>query len=97
MNKNVEIVLSEFNQRDYKKKEKMPKRIEWLNIYSKGFIIESINNNYINKNNTNKKKVKISQNSKSIIPRNLENNTIKSNISTSFFSSKKTYNLDEEE
>lgn len=97
MNKNVGIILSEFSQRDYKKKEKKPKRIEWLNIYSKGFIIESINNNYINKNNTNKKKFKISQNSKSIIPRNLENNTIKSNISTSFFSSKKTYNLDEEE
>lgn len=28
--------------------KKKPKRIEWLNLYSKGFIIESINNNYFN-------------------------------------------------
>ena len=26
------------------------KRIEWLNLFSKGFVVESINNNYKNEN-----------------------------------------------
>ena len=97
MNKNVEIVITESSQKEYQNKEKKPKRIEWLNLYSKGFIIESINNNYINENNNSKKKVKKGQKNKIIFQRNSGSNTIKSNISTSILSSKKTYNLDEED
>ena len=36
------------------------KRIEWLNVFAKGFVVESINNNYKNENITIKKNNKIS-------------------------------------
>ena len=43
------------------------KRIEWLNLYSKGFVVESINNNYntediiieLKNKKTSRKKIKI--------------------------------------
>ena len=43
------------------------KRIEWLNIYSKGFVVESINNNYKNEDIQIKKPNKILSNRKNII------------------------------
>ena len=85
--------LSKNNYKENNNCQKIPKRKEWL-IYSKGFIVESINNNYINQNIKIKKLNKKEQNNnKNIIPRNLTNISktgIKSNISKSNYSSKKT-------
>lgn len=85
-NKNVEI--------------KKPKRVEWLNVYAKGFIVESINNNYKNQNISIKIQNKKATKSKNINPRNLTSaisayskQGIKSNksiITNSNLSSKKT-------
>ena len=85
-NKNVEI--------------KKPKRVEWLNVYAKGFIVESINNNYKNQNISIKIQNKKTTKNKNINPRNLNSiistyskQGIKSNktiISNSNLSSKKT-------
>ena len=85
-NKNVEI--------------KKPKRVEWLNVYAKGFIVESINNNYKNQNISIKLQNKKATKNKNINPRNLNSiistyskQGIKSNrtiISNSNLSSKKT-------
>jgi hypothetical protein len=85
-NKNVEI--------------KKPKRVEWLNVYAKGFIVESINNNYKNQNISIKIQNKKANKNKNINPRNLNSiistyskQGIKSNktiISNSNLSSKKT-------
>ena len=93
MNKNNEMKLTKNNYKDIKDCEKKPKRIEWLNIHSKGFIVESINNNYINQDIKIKNKYKGKNNNKNIIPRNLTTifkKGIKSNISQSNYSSKKT-------
>ena len=93
MNKNNEMKLTKNNYKDIKDYEKKPKRIEWLNIYSKGFIVESINNNYINQDIKIKNKYKGKKSNKNIIPRNLTTifkKGIKSNISQSNYSSKRT-------
>lgn len=87
---------------EYKNVEiKKPKRVEWLNVYAKGFIVESINNNYKNQNITIKlQNKKIKTKSKNINPRNLTSIistyskqgiiSNKSIISNSNLSSKKT-------
>ena len=97
MNENQNINLSEIELKNMKENQIKPKRIEWLNFFSKGFIVQSINNGYKNENikikKSNKKKLQIKRN---IIPRNLTtiilNQEIsnKSNINSSNLSSKKT-------
>ena len=64
--------------------KKKLKRIEWLNVYSKGFIVESINNNYNNedfiinrKNKTSRHKLGKKNNSSS----NQKENKMNKNIS----------------
>lgn len=89
---------------------KKPKRVEWLNVYAKGFIVQSINNNYKNQNISIKIQNKKATKNKNINPRNLNSiistyskQGIKSNktiISNSNLSSKKTnfsHIIDEDE
>lgn len=84
--------------------KKIPKLIEWLNVHSKGFIAQSLNNNYKNQNIQIKKQNKKIKNNKIIIPIKLTNTIskkgIKYNIPNSNYSSKKTnftFIIDEEE
>ena len=84
--------------------KKIPKRIEWLNVHSKGFIAQSLNNNYKNQNIQIKKQNKKIKNNKIIIPIKLTNTIFKKgnkyNIPNSNYSSKKTnftFIIDDEE
>lgn len=104
MHKNVGKELSDKNILKSKDKQKKPKRIEWLNVHSKGFIVQSLNNNYKNQNIKIKKPNKKIKNAKNIVPIKLTNSIskkgIKSNISNSNYSSKKTnftFIIDDEE
>jgi hypothetical protein len=91
-------ILSEPENKNVETKK--PKRVEWLNVYAKGFIVESINNNYKNQNISIKIQNKKTTKNKNINPRNLNSiistyskQGIKSNktiISNSNLSSKKT-------
>ena len=94
MNINDSINIPIIESINNKEKQKNPKRIEWLNIFSKGFIVQSIDNNYKNQNIKIKAYNKKTLNKRNIIPRNLTtiffNKGIKSNISNSNLSSKKT-------
>ena len=65
------MFISKTVQESHIKAQKKPKRVEWLNIYSKGFIVESINNNYINQNISIKKLERRTKNNKNIILRNI--------------------------
>ena len=71
MNKKWKVQLLKNNEKDLKNEENVPKRIEWLNIYSKGFIVQSINNNYKNTNIRIQKQNKKLEKNKNIIPINL--------------------------
>ena len=104
MHKNVGKELPDKNILKSKDKQKKPKRIEWLNVHSKGFIVQSLNNNYKNQNIKIKKPNKKIKNTKNIVPIKLTNSIskkgIKSNISNSNYSSKKTnftFIIDDEE
>ena len=94
MKENDNINLSVFDLKNKKENQIKPKRIEWLNFFSKGFIVQSINNEYKNKNFKIKKHNNNSQIKRNIIPRNLTtiilNQEFKSNINNSNLSSKKT-------
>ena len=91
-------ILSDSDNKNVEAKK--PKRVEWLNVYAKGFIVESINNNYKNQNISIKIQNKKTTKNKNINPRNLNSiistyskQGIKSNktiISNSNLSSKKT-------
>ena len=91
-------ILSDSDNKNVEAKK--PKRVEWLNVYAKGFIVESINNNYKNQNISIKIQNKKANKNKNINPRNLNSiistyskQGIKSNktiISNSNLSSKKT-------
>ena len=91
-------ILSDSDNKNVEAKK--PKRVEWLNVYAKGFIVESINNNYKNQNISIKLQNKKRTKNKNINPRNLNSiistyskQGIKSNktiISNSNLSSKKT-------
>ena len=91
-------ILSDSDNKNVEAKK--PKRVEWLNVYAKGFIVESINNNYKNQNISIKIQNKKTTKNKNINPRNLNSiistyskQEIKSNktiISNSNLSSKKT-------
>ena len=72
MYKNEKMYMSEIGHENHIIEQKKPKRVEWLNVYSKGFIVESINNNYINENLSFKKQNKEININKNIIPRNLK-------------------------
>ena len=100
MNKNRKIQMSKNNEKDLKNKETNPKRIEWLNIYSKGFIAQSINNNYKNTNIRIKNQNKKFEKKKNIIPINLLNifskKGIKSNITSNNLSSNFSYFIDDD-
>lgn len=72
MYKNEKMYMSEIGHENHIIEQKKPKRVEWLNVYSKGFIVESINNNYINENVSFKKQNKEININKNIIPRNLK-------------------------
>lgn len=87
MYKNGRMFSPENHLQNFNQEQKRPKRIEWLNIYSKGFIAESINNNYINQNISIKKNNKKLNNNKNIIPRN-KNNIIPSFSKKGFKSNK---------
>ena len=71
MNKKWKVQLLKDNEKDLKNEENVPIRIEWLNIYSKGFIVQSINNNYKNTNIRIQKQNKKLEKNKNIIPINL--------------------------
>ena len=94
MKESDNINLSLFELKNKKENQIKPKRIEWLNFFSKWFIVQSINNEYKNKNFKIKKHNKNSQIKRNIIPRNLTtiilNQEFKSNINNSNLSSKKT-------
>ena len=91
-------ILSDSDNKNVEAKK--PKRVEWLNVYAKGFIVESINNNYKNQNISIKIQNKKTTKNKNKNPRNLNSiistyskQGIKSNktiISNSNLSSKKT-------
>ena len=70
MYKNEKMFTCEISQESFNKEPKKPKRVEWLNVYSKGFLVESINNNYINKNIPIKKHDRKTKKDKNIILRN---------------------------
>lgn len=93
MNNKDEIKISEIDLENEKENQIKPKKIEWLNIFSKGFIVESINNNYKNQN-VNIKKHKNSSIKRNIIPRNFPTFIFKqgftSNFNNSNLSSRKT-------
>ena len=107
MYKNEKMYISETGHENHITEQKKPKRVEWLNVHSKGFIVESINNNYINENVSIKKQNKKTNNNKHIIPRNLkplmskrEIFLNKNGIGNSDLSSRKTnfsYILDDDE
>ena len=55
------------------------KRIEWLNLYSKGFVVESLNNNYKNEDIIINRKNKISSRKKN---KNMDKNITFEKISS---------------